>query len=237
VDNKSADIVKSIKSKEDNFRVYFEYNLDDETSQFINKLKQHTSLYLFSGIIRDFFLAKNEVFRDIDLIYDIDINLENIFPKYNFEKNSFGGYKVHIGKYIIDIWNLNETWGLKKGQLTLEFNKLHKLPDTTFFNFSSIIYSLKENEFIIGKPFLNFLKKEEIDIVLDDNPYPELCIINTIYYQKKLNYKLSKRLKNYILHTIEELSPSKLLNIQIKHFNKIMFTKDEIFSFRDKLEM
>ena len=140
-------------------------------------------------------------------------------------------YKVQIGESIIDIWNLNETWGLKTGQLTFEFHNLYKLPDTTFFNFSSIIFSFKENKFIIGRPFLDFLKKAEIDLVSDKNPYPELCVVNTMYYQKRLNYKLSRRLKCYLVEKEGELPMSKLSTAQIKHYNKIIFSEDEILSF------
>lgn len=237
MDNKLVDIVESIRSKEDNFRIYLENNLDDEILQFMNRLKNHTSLYLFSGIIRDYFMSSNKAFRDIDLVYDTDFNIEEFLLEYNFKRNSFGGYKIYIGKFIVDIWNLNETWGLQKGQLTLEFNNLYKLPDTTFFNFSSIIYSLKDNEFIIGKPFLDFLKKGEIDLVLDKNPYPELCIINTIYYKEKLNRKLSKRLKKYILEISKELSSPNYLNTQIKHFDEIIFSEEDIYHFLHNLKI
>lgn len=236
MDNKLVNIVESIRSKEDNFRIYFENNLDNEILQFIKRLENHTSLYLFSGIIRDYFVSPNNAFRDIDLVYDTDFNIEELLLEYNFKKNSFGGYKIHIGEFIVDIWNLNETWGLRKGQLTLEFNHLYKLPDTTFFNFSSILYSLQDNEFIIGKPFLDFIKKGKIDLVLDKNPYPELCIINTIYYKEKLNRRLSKRLKRYILKISEELTSPNFLNTQMKHFDEILFSDEYIIDFVNSLK-
>lgn len=238
MDNKLIDIEKDIKLKKDSFRNYLEDRFNDEILDFIGKLEKHTSLYLFSGIIRDFFVAPDNAFRDIDLVYDgvDDVDIESLFLKYKYEKNSFGGYKIHIGDYIVDIWNLNETWGLKNGQLILKFNRIHKLPETTFFNFSSIVYSLNENEFIIGKPFLKFLKKKEIDLVLEENPYPELCIVNTIYYQRKLNLKLSRKLKKYVLNKKEEIQMSDLQNIQIKHFNTILFTENDIRLFFNNLK-
>ena len=231
--NKLIDIEKDIKSKEYIFRLYFEGNLNREILDFINTLRKYASVYLFSGIIRDFFVDNKAPFRDIDLVYDADdnINIEHLFTNYRFEKNSFGGYKIFADSYIIDIWNLNETWGLKKGQLTFKFNYLHKLPDTTFFNFSSIIYSLNEYKFIVGKSFLNFLEKKEIDLVMEENPFPELCIVNTMYYQKKLNYKLSERLKEYILKIKNKILINELLDAQIKHFDEILFKEDEINDF------
>lgn len=239
MDNKLIDIKNSIKSKENCFRIYLESNLDNEILEFIDILGKHTSLYLFSGIIRDFFVAPKSVIRDVDLVYDTenDINIEYLLLNYKFKKNSFGGYKIFIKNYIVDIWNLNETWGLNKGQLTFKFNSLHKLPDTTFFNFSSIVYSLNENEFIVGRPFLDFIKKKEIDLVMEENPFPELCVINTMYYQKKMNFKLSKKLREYIINKEEIIPITELLDIQIKHFNEILFDEDEIHYFFDEQKL
>lgn len=236
--NKLIDIQSDIKSKEVSFRKYFEENLDEEVLNLIYKLEEYSSVYLFSGIIRDFFVSPNNSFRDIDLIYDTDNNLviEELFLDYKFNKNSFGGYKILINNYTVDIWNLKDTWGLKKGQLTFEFNYLNKLPDTAFFNFSSIVYSLNENSFIIGKPFLNFLQRKEIDLVMEENPFPELCVINTIYFKKRLNFKLSNKLIDYITNQIEQVRISDLFYIQIKHYNKIIFYEDDLISFFEELK-
>lgn len=238
MDSKLIDIKSDIKSNEKKFRIYLETNLDNEVLDILNKLEKEVSLYLFSGIIRDFFINPKSSFRDIDLVYETDnnVNIECFLGNYHYKKNSFGGYKIFTEHSVIDIWNLHETWGLKRGQLSFDFYSLYKLPDTTFFNFSSIIYSLNDNEFIIGEHFLKFMKGKTIDFVMEDNPFPELCIINSIYYKKKLNLKLSKKLKNYIIDKKETVSISNLLDAQNKHFNEILFKKEDIQDFFANLE-
>lgn len=92
---------------------------------------------------------KRERIRDIDFIIEDDIDISVVISTIVFEQNSFGGYKLIISELTIDLWVMHKTWGLNYGQLTFKYSLLESLPATTFFNFSSIIYSLnKSAEFI-----------------------------------------------------------------------------------------
>lgn len=214
---KLADIKKEIESKTEVFDDYFYSKISPSVSSFINLLKRDTQVFLFSGIIRDFFVKRTNEFRDIDLVIENELT-EELLTGLNYQKNSFGGYKINIDNTIIDIWEVKNTWGFqKKSILPLS----HSLPETTFFNFSSILYSLNKKEFIIGNDFLKFMKNKKIDIVFDINPLPELCIVNTIYYGQKLNYEVSNKLKEYIKANLQPME--KLLAVQEKHFKNIIY--------------
>jgi hypothetical protein len=225
VARKLSKIEEEIQSKTVQFDKYFYSNLNNNVRYFIDKLNTKTKIYLFSGIIRDFFIkTKKDTFRDIDIIIEDDIAIELLFENIKYEKNSFGGYKILIDSINIDLWVIRKTWALNNGQLKLEFDYINELPKTTFFNFSSIIYSLQDKKFIIGKDFLRFLRDKEIDIVSQSNPYPELCIVNSFYYSDKLNIKLAKKLRIYIINNYVN-NIDKCEVIQIKHFNEIKYTK------------
>ncbi|KAA6323211.1 hypothetical protein EZS27_027324 [termite gut metagenome] len=192
--------------------------------EFIDTLISRTHVYLFSGIIRDYFIKSDKNFRDIDLIVDNELDIESFISNLEVSRNSFGGYKVIIDSVAIDLWNIKNTWGIQNKSL-LPFADF--LPDTTFFNSSSILYYLNGKQFIIGKPFLIFLKERKLDIVLKDNPEPALCIVNSFYYSKKYNFKFSKELSQYIVNNYTKY----LDNFEIvpkKHFKRILYTNDEL---------
>lgn len=214
---KLVDIKHYIESKTEVFDSYFYNNITSTVKDFIDTLKENTNVFLFSGIIRDFFVKTNYEFRDIDLVVEGKLT-EELLKGFNYKKNSFGGYKISIDNTVIDLWEVKNTWGFeKKSILPLS----HNLPKTTFFNFSSILYSLNKKEFIIGNDFLKFMRDKKIDIVFDINPLPELCIVNTIYYKQKLNYEVGDKLKEYIKANLQPME--KLLAVQEKHFKNIIY--------------
>ena len=223
---KLSDIQNLIEDKSFLFHKYFYENIDTAIEDFINALKIRTNVFIFSGIIRDYFLFKNhKPFRDIDLIIEDDLILEDIFPNLIYRKNSFGGYKIKFDNAEIDLWVIKKTWALNQGQLKFEFEYLNALPKTTFFNFSSIIYSLNAKRFIVGVDFLRFLRDKKIELVLEENPYPDLCIVNSFYYSDKLNLKFGDKLKSY-LKSNYKANEDYLENIQLKHFGHILYSDE-----------
>lgn len=230
---KLNDIQNLIEDKSFLFHQYFYDNIDVDVEKFISHLKNKTKVFIFSGIIRDFFLFKNHTpFRDIDLIIEDDLILEDIFQDLNFKKNSFGGYKIKFQNVDIDLWVIKKTWALNQGQLKFEFDYLNALPKTTFFNFSSIIYSLYSRKFIIGKDFLRFLRDKKIELVLEENPYPDLCIVNSFYYSDKLKLDIGEKLKSYLKSNYNE-NKENLEIIQQKHFGHILYSDGYI---KDRIE-
>lgn len=233
---KLSNIENEINNKSDEFYTYFYQHINESVIQFIETLKKQTNVFIFSGIIRDFFIkSQKDLFRDIDIIIEDDLKIELLFDTLTYKKNSFGGYKITIDTFTIDLWVIKKTWALNNGQLKFEFDFIHELPKTTFFNFSSIIYSLNNKEFIIGQDFLRFIRDKKIEIVSDKNLYPELCIVNSFYYQERLNLQFGEKLKNYITSNIQE-NIEKLESIQIKHFKKIKYTKEYLIEQIEKMK-
>jgi predicted house-cleaning noncanonical NTP pyrophosphatase (MazG superfamily) len=234
---KLADIQSYIESENENFHEYFHDSISLDITSFISKLQSNTNVFIFSGIIRDYFINKRDnKFRDIDLIIEDDLVLENLFKNLKFKKNSFGGYKIEFENIYIDLWVIKKTWALNQGQLKFEFGYINALPKTTFFNFSSILYSLNRKEFLIGKDFLKFIRDKEIELVLDKNPYPELCIVNSFYYSDKLNLKLGEKLKTYLKLNYQDYQDD-LSQIQIKHFQKVIYSPSTLKKRIDNLQV
>lgn len=220
---KLSKIEEAIHSRSIEFREHLEKILPINVLRFVESLQQRTEVYLFSGVIRDFFLKDcRGALRDIDFIVESDKDVQQLFPELKIYRNSFDGLKTKVSPLWVDLWQLDRTWGLNRGQLNLPFKKLDTLPSTTFFNFSSIVFSFNENKFTIGRPFLRFLRDRTMDIVLEENPFPSLCIVNTFYYSEKYGLKISPKLIRYILENYESQKEDLEL-IQKKHFRRILY--------------
>jgi hypothetical protein len=226
VAKKLSEIEDLINSKNTLFFEYLEESLDKNVFDFIKKLSKSTDTYLFSGIIRNFFL-ENYTIRDIDLIIESESKLDKILNNYQYRKNSFGGYKLSINHMDIDIWSIKNSWALNHGQITLDFEIERYIPSTAFFNFSAVLYSIRNKEFLYTKSFLNFLISKEIDVVYEPNANYQLCLVNTFYYSDRYRLIISDRLKE-IIKKIFTRESNDYSEVQKKHFGKILYENKEI---------
>jgi hypothetical protein len=210
-----------------NFNQYLTNNIEADALNFLYEVSKHTEGYIFSGLIRNFFLG-NETIRDVDIVLASDIELEKLYPNYKFKRNSFGGYKIEINNTKIDIWILEDTWALQY-QKSFDFNfDLDKyIPNTAFFNFSSIIFSLTENRFHFTTDFLRFLRDKKVDLVYLPNANYHLCVINTFYYTDTYYLGIGEKLRRFIIKFYKS-NFEKYEEIQLKHFGKILYDTEEI---------
>ncbi|WP_295906670.1 hypothetical protein [uncultured Alistipes sp.] len=204
--------------------------LDGVSLEILNLIVEQSDVYIFSGIIRDYFLQNNKPIRDIDIVIAHNINWLSIIRKYHhltqITKNSFGGYKIRINNLTIDLWSLKDTWGIIHGKYKLTPQNLIR---TAFFNFSAILYSIRDRQFYIHKSFSSFLYNKEIDVVYQVNPNIPLCIINSLHYSRTLKMNLSESLKRWIIDHFNINYNYELT--QQKHWHRIQYTNDEIFTF------
>lgn len=225
---KLTDIATYIHQSEERFSLYLHEYLPKECMAFIDQLAQDHAVYFFSGIIRDFFLRRKEKNRDIDIMIDGEENsVERILQNYTFRQNSFGGYKVRVGAGDVDLWHIKNTWALTHGQTVIDFELHTYIPQTAFFNFSSIIYDYKAKKFHFTVHFQRFLRDRHIDVVYLPNPNQALCVVNTIYYSKKYNLKISPRLWRFI-RKIYPLHIGQYETVQQKHFGVVLYDEENL---------
>ena len=238
---KSIDI-QFINSQKDNFLQYLCESIDIEAKFFLDEISKISEIYVFSGVIRNYFINHKGKIRDLDIVFKTSNihELSLLLDNYSFKINSFGGYKIEIGSLNIDFWDIDKTWGLNNSNLYLDLDKQYFLPETSFFNFSSVIFDYQKRDFIVSKEFVKFLKKRELDYVLEDNPLPILCLVNILFYSIKYNLTISKRLKKYFIKNFNKYSESDFNNIQLKHFKEIIYSYEVLraynYIFKNKLQ-
>ena len=127
-------------------------------------------IYLFGGIIRDLaFCGRGGFCSDIDIV--TDGSLENVVPtlrEYGAKRNKFGGYRLYVGEWPVDIWSAQETWAIKRG--LVPYNGIGSLLDTTVLNWDAILMNWRTGNLIFRPDYFESVNGRLLDIVLSDNP-------------------------------------------------------------------
>lgn len=222
-----------INESSNSFIKYLENSFGNSVIDFLDKLSNQTNVYIFSGVIRNYFLNLTDN-RDLDLVLESPIEIEELLLKNTYRLNSFGGYKIQFENINIDLWYLDNTWSLKNYQLTLNYQLDRYIPQTAFFNFSAVLYSYNNKQFIYTKHFLRFLRDKKIEMVYAPNPNNALCIVNTFYYRDKFKMKVGGKLKEHIKR-ISNKNLEQTEEVQKKHFGKIIYSIEELKILIEKL--
>lgn len=218
-------ISEEVDSKAFKFYRYLENALEGEAFDFIKSLTLETNVYLFSGIIRNYFLH-NYLIRDVDLVVGNSVDVPKFLKDNGFSVNSFGGYKFELGSKKFDLWFVENTWALNI-EKKIDWKLFSYLPKSVFFNFSSIIYSINDKKFFYTDDFLRFLKTRQIDYVFRENLKKDLCIVNSIYYSEKYNLTIAPRLYR-LINRWQKQYKFDLEHVQIKHFGEVLYSQDFI---------
>jgi len=227
VGKKLSDIRTKIENSELGFYHYLMETEDESVVNSLLELSKHTRVFIFSGVIRNFFLGEKNN-RDIDIVLEKEVNIRSIFSNAEIKQNSFGGFKVYLDSTAIDLWYLENTWTFKNEHVpVLPFGLERKVPGTAFFNFSSIVYSFNDKHFYYENEFIEFLKNQEIDVVNKKNPNPKLCIVNSFYYSDKYRLNISENLKDYLV-TLYDRNDNDFSEVQLKHFGSVIYSNSQI---------
>ena len=223
---------KDIKSLRDEqfFQYLCEEVLDPLSVSILHDIMLQTKVYVFSGVIRDYFLGRKSNHRDIDIVLERNINWWNIYRRYRrsltVKLNSYGGIKVQIGTLTADLWTMQRTWGIMRKGVR---NTPQNLIRTAFFNFSAVAYSIDRRRFYIHKSFAQFINDWQIGVVYKENPNVPLCIVNTIYYSQLLQMPLSVELKEWIVAHYSMFDNYEAP--QLSHWGAVRYSHKDILMF------
>lgn len=143
-----------------------------EFLDFISDALPDGDVYLFGGILRDMALLGRSGFNsDIDLVlegswYNCVAYLESL----GAHKNKFGGYRLEVAGWPIDIWSAKETWAIKQG--LVPYKGIASLTETTVLNWDAILMNWRTRSFVCREDYLESIKSRVLDIVLEENPNP-----------------------------------------------------------------
>lgn len=225
---------REIAVQSQSFKAYIDAMLPSgKIRSLLDELCRQSDVYVFGGVIRNFLLgypfhrdidfvvyAKEKICLPLGLLHGIEIT-----------KNKFGGVKLNLPHITIDIWNLQNTWGL------LQINggaTPYTLIKTVFFNFSAIAFDYNEQRFIYSYDFLNFYATRIMDVVYGRNPYPTACVVNSFYYAQEYNFPIGKKLRVWIS---KQSLGSDIESQQQRRYGEVKFSEEVIRAFAQICKM
>ena len=213
---------------------YFKrYSMQDAALfNLIQEIQKFGSLITYGGFVRGFLENKNVRFlRDIDLMIMTEKGNDFwsfFFKNHDFKINSMGGFKITIGQFTIDFWELNDTWAFKNNIYKPSVENLEK---TVFLNIDGAVYDF-ENKKMYNKLYTDALNRGCLDVVLKENPLIELNFSRAVYFAKKYSLTFSDELsltfKEYFQKFSTNFLIQKIIDVQNKHYGASVNSIEEI---------
>lgn len=188
--------------------------------------------FVFGGFARDILLGPpGSRPRDIDLVVGTSAEeLRSQCTDLIVGQNRFGGLKLRVADWPIDIWAAEDTWALR--MFPGKFRGLSDLPKTTFFNIESVLISVSPDNTgpraVLEHGFVNSILNRVLEVNFAENPFPALCVVRSFYISLKLNFALGPQLCHYLTEARRKLSLREVLQAQIHHYGRIRLSEQEI---------
>lgn len=149
------------------------WNLTDDIGEFVDHISSSVpdgDAYLFGGLLRDIALFGRRGFSsDIDIVVDGSWETVSRFlDTCGANKNKFGGYRLRVGRWPVDVWNARETWAIREGYV--RWAGIASLTETTVLNWDAILMNWRTGSFISRPKYFEELRERILDIVLEENP-------------------------------------------------------------------
>jgi len=192
----------------------------------------------FGGVPRDLLFFEKPT-RDLDLVVTglTNDSLAKIFSRILIRRTRFGGLQCLLKrKRFLDIWSLEETWAFKKRILS---PTIENLPLSVFLTTDAVVVDLKTGRLIESNFITYTFEKRRIEIVLEENPFPALCVLRAFVHRNKYDLGLSDRLQHYIhdfvinsddpisqvvaaqkAHYSHDILPKSQLSVELRHFSR-----------------
>ena len=205
---------------------------------FLQSLMRDAKVYLFGGGVRDYLDGSLEAARDLDFtLVSRDggpVDIEGHVPPdphIKIIRNRYDGLKIIFGgSLVMDVWNLEDTWGFKNGKLPANAeNLIHSV----YLNLDGLVYSLDDDKYLLDcdKEYERIKAGGEIDIVNDDTPFEELNLLRALVFEEKYSMALSDRLRGRIKAHLSEgegQTAEAFMELQEAHYGSVIFDVDAL---------
>jgi len=191
-----------------------------EFLDFLTDAMPDGDVYLFGGLLRDLALLGRSGFNsDIDLVvegswYNCVAYLESLGAR----RNKFGGYRLEVAGWPVDIWNAEETWAIKQG--LVRYKGIASLTDTTVLNWDAILMNWRTKIFICRKNYLEEINTRLLEVVLEKNPNPLGMAVRVFrHFCLKDARKITPTAAKYLANCARTFNFSDLKNSEICSYN------------------
>lgn len=193
---------------------------------FISDAMPNGDVYLFGGVLRDLALLGRKGFNsDIDLVVEGDwSHFISYLQSLKAHKNKFGGYRLMVGRWPVDIWNAEETWAIKQGLVS--YKGIATLTDTTVLNWDAILMNWRTKNFIYRKNYFEEINSRILDIVLEKNPNPLGMAVRVFrHFSLKDARKITPSAANYLANCAKSYSFEEINNAELRSYGNMIIAR------------
>lgn len=216
--------------------LYSKIKKDKTSLTFITNLMKDSEVYLFGGAVRDYLENNLDSFRDLDFVVKSkscqSIDIEHYIPtQTKFSRNRYNGYKIYFSDFIVDIWNIENTWAFKNHKLQ---TSVENLLNSVYLNIDSLVYLLNEERFIndCDKVYESIKLKKQLDIICKETPYETLNLLRAIIYKNKYSLEFSDNLIHQFYKYVNDNNYNlidEFMKLQKEHYKEYIIDKSEIY--------
>lgn len=188
---------------------------------------------IFGGAIRDVASGvQGRAPRDVDIVVDNTTTeeLRAIFGTYVIGETRFGGLRLQSEGWSVDMWPLDSTWAFRSGLVAPA--SLENITNTVFLNIEAV--ALEWTSLVFGRRhffhngFFECLRTKTLDVVLAENPNPELCVVRTFVIARRMGFLLSPSLGSVLARIISDSSTERLMQMQMEHYGVSRLGREEM---------
>lgn len=189
------------------------------------------SAVLFGGLIRDLALGYARDFSsDVDIVVKGMPSgvLGRFAMRHHAERNAFGGFRVPLGRWLVDIWTFESTWAFAKGLVRGE--TLFDLLATTFFNWDAVLFDLEKRELIARPSYLDDLQRGWLAINLRETPNELGAAVRTLRLMWQAEATLAPYLAQFLHSQLVEHGLDQIVDTDAKRSGRRRLTRDYVGS-------
>lgn len=174
--------------------------------------------YVIGGCLRDITLRGSAQFKgDIDVVFDgteKDLLSRLHIWGYNYTRTKFGGYRIDIGSFQLDIWNIDNTWAFKHN--LVRPTTPERLLATTVLNWDAILYRWRTRTLLCEDLYFKDMQDGKLEIILDKNPNEIKALLKALNIATANHaYKFGPRLQKFIHETLAKYNVQTNCNIEM----------------------
>lgn len=202
---------------------------------FVKSIKGASDVFIFGGLVREICLRGILPFRsDVDIVVKIQDRSEfdSFLSIYNCTKNKFGGYRIRESRWIIDIWEFENTWAFSQGLVSPIGSA--SLLQTTFFDWDAALYDFYKDRLQCSEDYIANISNKVLEINLEENPNEIGAFIRTLRFLLKERARTGYKLSKFIQNSFLRMSDQEIMEYERGHFPTVSLTKDILATLRDK---
>jgi hypothetical protein len=156
-------------------------------------------------MIRDFAIGGASSFRsDVDLVVGTNDSdyLAWIISSMPHQPTRFGGWRIRLDHWIVDVWPVANTWAFDQGHV--HGGRLEDLPATTFFDWDAAAFEIETGRLLLLDGYIEAIASRVLDVNLAPNPNPLGMAVRALKMMRKWDASLAPRLSSYLSAVVNE---------------------------------